>query len=200
MNRALVKGSMGNLPPELVSLFNHPPLVGDEKREDYDNLCRAIVAAINPSDTIAWLLARDFSDLSWEILRERRLKSQIIMFAQSDVVSSLLSQPQSSVGLPYKAPGAGKADKVAKKWAGDPEARIRINKRLAQKGYDPSYILTVALNRAAHHIDAIDRRIANYELRRAATLKAIEHYSEASARRLAASTDVTEGEFTEVVE
>src|SRR4051812_8965369 len=100
MNRALVKGSMGNLPPELVSLFNDPPLVGDEKREDYDNLCRAIVAAINPGDTIAWLLARDFSDLSWEILRERRLKLQIIMFAQSDVVSSLLSQPkQSSVKL-----------------------------------------------------------------------------------------------------
>ena len=201
MDRALVKGSMGKLPPGLASLFNDPPLVGDEKREDYNNFFSEIVAAINPSDAIAWLLARDVSDLSWEIRRERRLKLQIITSAQSDVVSSLLSQPkQSSVGLPYLAPGAGKPDKVAKQWAGDPEARSRINKKLAQKGYDESYISTVALNRAAHHIDAIDRRIATYELRRVVALKAMEHYRETSARRLAASTDVIEGEFTEAAE
>jgi len=126
---------------------------------------------------------------------------QIITSSQSDVVSSLLSQPQqSSVKLPYLAPGAGKPDKVAKQWAGDLEARIRINKKLAQKGYDESCILTVALNRAAHHIDAIDRRIATYELRRAAAMKAIEQYSETSARRLAASPGVIDGEYTEAAE
>ena len=65
MNRALVKGSMGNLPPELVCLFNDPPLVGDEKREDYENFFSAIVSAINPGDAIAWVLARDFTDLTW---------------------------------------------------------------------------------------------------------------------------------------
>jgi len=102
--------------------------------------------------------------------------------------------------LPYPAPGAGKPDKVAKQWAGNPEARLRINKKLAQKGYDEAYILIVALNRAAHHIDAIDRRIATYELRRAAAMKAIEQYSEASARRLAASPGVIDGEFTEAAE
>jgi len=64
MDRALVKGSMGQLPPGLASLFNDPPLVGDEKREDYESLFSAIVSAINPGDAIAWLLARDFSDLS----------------------------------------------------------------------------------------------------------------------------------------
>lgn len=201
MNRALVKGSMDRLPSELVSLFNDRPLVGDEKREDYDSLFSAVVSAINPGDAITWLLARDFSDLTWEIQRERRLKLQIITFSQSDVVSRILSQPmQSPVASPYLAPGAGKPDKIAKQWAGDTEARMRINKRLAQKGYDPSYILTLALNRAAHHIDAIDRRIATYELRRAVALKAIEQYSDASARRLAAFTDVIDGEFTEAVE
>src|SRR5256885_9977894 len=31
-----VKGFVGTVPPGLVSLFNDPPLVGDEKREDYE--------------------------------------------------------------------------------------------------------------------------------------------------------------------
>jgi hypothetical protein len=52
----------------------------------------------------------------------------------------------------------------------------------------------LALNRAAPQIVAIDRRIGNYELRRWAVMKAIEQYSEASARRLAASKNVIDVE------
>jgi hypothetical protein len=59
----------------------------------------------------------------------------------------------------------------------------------------------LALNRASPQIESIDRRIGTYELRRMMALKTIEQYSEASARRrLAASTDVIEGEFTEAAE
>ena len=61
-----------------------------------------------------------------------------------------------------------KVDEEAKQWARDPKARREINKELMEKGYDASRILEGALNRAAEHIDAIDRRIASYELRRMA--------------------------------
>ena len=51
--------------------------------------------------------------------------------------------------------------------------------------------------RAAPQIEAIDRRIASYESRRAGIFKTLDQYNEASARRLAATTEVIEGEFTE---
>ena len=56
------------------------------------------------------------------------------------------------------------------------------------------------MKRAAPQIEAIDRRVAAYELRRMAAMRAIDQYSETSARRLAASTDVIEGQFTEAAD
>jgi hypothetical protein len=205
MDRALVKRSRVKLPAGLAPLFNDPPLVGNEKPEDYDNFFSEIVAAVNPSDAIGWLLARDVADLSWEIQRERRLKLQVIKSAQTDVVRRLLTPPKRYaddwMNVYEVDPNAEKIAKEAKQWASDPKARRRIDKELAEKGCDVSNILTTALSSAADHIDAIDRRIASYELRRMAALRATEQYSEKLARRLeAASTDVIEGQFTEAAE
>ena len=95
---------------------------------------------------------------------------------------------------------AGKTDKLAKQWAGGAKARQSVIKKLADKGYDPRDVLTLALNRAALEIEAIERRNGSYELRRLAILKAKDQYSEASARKIAAAADVIEGEFTEAGE
>ena len=173
-------------------------------REDYESLFTAIAAAANPKDAIAWLFVRDITDLSWEIRRERALKLQVIKSAQIDQVKQLLTPP-----APYRMleldlgvdPNAEKIAKKAKLWASDPKVRGRIDKELANKGYDASEILTGALNRAADRIDAIDRRIASYELRRMTALRSMGHYNETLARRLeAVSSDVIEGNFTEAAE
>jgi hypothetical protein len=111
------------------------------------------------------------------------------------VVSRLLSTSQSfSLALPSSSSGSAKKDREAKQWADDPEFRQKTNQKLAQKGYDANYISTAASVRAATLIEAIDRRIAVYEVRRGAALRTIEGYSEASARRLAAAIDVVENE------
>lgn len=75
MPRSLVKSSPPLKPPtELAQFFNDPPLALNEKRQDYENLFAAIAGAAKPADAIAWLLVRDFTDLSWEIQREKNLK------------------------------------------------------------------------------------------------------------------------------
>jgi hypothetical protein len=81
------------------------------------------------------------------------------------------------------------------------KARRRIDEKLADKGCDAAEILSMALNEAAECIDAIDRRIATYELRRMTALRSIQNYSETLAPRLkAVSSEVIEGEFTEAAE
>jgi len=57
------------LPTELESLFGDVPLVGRERREDYDAFFSAIAAAEVPIDAIDWMLLRDLVDLAWEIRR-----------------------------------------------------------------------------------------------------------------------------------
>ena len=212
MSRALVKLSKEKRskikpPAGLEQLFDDPPLAANEKREDYDNFFSAVAAAVNPGDAIAWLFTRDISDLSWEIRRERRLKLQVIKSAEEDIVRKLLMPP--SKPLPFTGELLSlsdaflvdpEAENEAKRWASDPKARRRIDRELTEKGYDASYISTAALNQKADDIDAIDRRIASYELRRMAALRAIEHYSERLARRLDAASDVIEGQFTEAAE
>ena len=157
MDRALVKGFVGTVPLGLVSLFNDPPLVGDEKREDYENMFTAVVAAIKPNDAVIWLHAQDFAVLTWEIRRERNLKVQIIKLAQVDVINELLSPARPSVvGLP---PMPSTTKKRMKLWAADAEARQKTDKKLAKKGFDASFVMTQVFKRVAMQIEAIDRRI-----------------------------------------
>jgi hypothetical protein len=213
-SKSLAKGEVGakqppklKLPAALAKLFADPPVGLNEIREDYDNLFAAIAAAAKPADAIAWLFVRDITDLTWEIRRERSLKTQTIRSAEQDVVERILLPPWPSETGPNSVfsvrihPDAERVAEMAERWATDPRARRRIDLELADRGYDASYILTKALNEAADQLDAIDRRIGTYELRRMAVLRATEEYNENLARRLKSiSADVIEGQYTEVMD
>jgi hypothetical protein len=91
-------------------------------------------------------------------------------------------------------------EKIAELWSADAETLQSIDREIAEMGFDASYIMTLAFKKIDLQIEAIDRRIATYEVGRMAVMREIEKYSEASARRLAANADVIEGQFTEARE
>jgi hypothetical protein len=208
MSRALVKLTP-RPPKELARLFADPPLVGEESREDYENLFSALAAAAKPADAIAWIYLRDFTDLTWEIRRERWLKHRTIEDSRQAVVKQLLMPISPLTGLfdavetderAYRNE-VERVYKEMKQWETDLRARRRIDKELASEGYDATYILTTALTSSASDIDAIDKRISLYEYRRNAILREIDRHSESMARRLdKASSDIIDGEFTEAAE
>lgn len=192
MENALVERPLSRIPPGLKFLFENPPLIGDEKREDYDNLLWAMVDDLKPGkSSVAWLLVKDVTDLTWEIERDKSFKSRVILIAQSETASRLLTMPK-RLGMSYPMSESEEMDNVARQWASNPEAQQRINNNLAKKGYDASYLLTSAMKRAAPHIEAIDRRIAAAELRRMIALKGIKQFE--------ASSKVIEVKYTEVAE
>jgi hypothetical protein len=49
-HQSLVQAASIVPPKELAFRFADPPLVGDEKREDFDKLLIAIAGAVNPAD------------------------------------------------------------------------------------------------------------------------------------------------------
>jgi hypothetical protein len=185
---------------ELSQVFGNPALVGSEKLEDYERFFGSIASAIKPTDPIGWLLTKDVTDWSWEIRRERTIKAAIIEHFRKEVVAEVMKSalaPEADTAF-YRIFQAG-VDLAL--WASDPEARIKIDQALADKGHDASSILAQAYMRGATQIDAIDKRIAGYERRRNTVLKEAGQWKESLLRQLDQATpEVIDGEFTETAE
>jgi hypothetical protein len=168
-------------PSELADLFTDPPLVANETRQDFDRFFTAITAAVKPTDAIAWLYTWDVVCLSWEIKRERAVKTGIIKSSQIDFLSGLLKSGNlvSLTGTrASKISQRPNGNFEARQWVKSPESLPEISKLLADSGYGPSDILAKAYILGADNIDAIDRRIASYEIRRMALMRAVETYNE----------------------
>jgi hypothetical protein len=180
-------------PIELAKFFIDPPLVGLENREDFYRFFSAISAAIKPPDVIAWLLTWDVVCFSWEIRRERTVKADIIKSAQLRAAARFLGRIE-DIGEKY--------DLNEDLEQGYKEVKLFTSKhfaKLADNGYEPSDILAEAYIIGAADINAIDRRIASYEIRRMAAMRAVENYNEKFARKLdTASEDIADAEFTDL--
>ncbi len=202
MVRSLAKQSRVGIPADLVEFFDNPPLVGDEILEDYKNFFGAIVAGLKPVDAIDWLYIKDVVDLSWQIRRERFVLAGVVKSFQTEVVRDLLkATADASDALQAAVYRIFNASNDAQRWASDSAARKEIDARLTSKGHPPSAVLAQAYMRGAGHIDAIDKRIASYEVRRVGIVREIERRNEKLARDLtAASSEVIDAEFSEAAE
>lgn len=182
-------------PSDLAQFLDDPPLVGNEKREDYDRFFLVIAAAVNPADPIAWLFAWDIAYLSWEIRRERIIKADIIKSAQIDAVRSSLEVIDGKLTSLFDS---GKNEREARQWASNAKSRRETDKKLSDNGYGQSDILAGAYILGARNIDAVDRRMASYETRRMAVLRELEYRNERFARKLeAASARIIDAEVIE---
>jgi hypothetical protein len=186
---------------ELRQVLGNPALVGHEKLEDYERLFTSVASAIKPPDEIGWLLTKDVVDWSWEMHRERAIKADIIRHYQKEVVAELIPALAAPGQLGTAMYRIFQANDDLTLWATDPEARVKIDEALADKGHDASSILARAYMRGSNQIDAIDRRIAGYERRRNTALKEAGLWNDRLLRRLdQASHDVIDVEFTETAE
>src|SRR4029077_11820523 len=78
MSRSLLAEKPIKPPKELKKFFDDPPLVGDERREDYENLFATLAMTVKPADAIEWMYLGDVVNLTWEIRRMRRIKAGMI--------------------------------------------------------------------------------------------------------------------------
>jgi hypothetical protein len=182
-------------------MFDDVPLVGNERREDYNGFFAVIAAAESPSDAIDWLLLKDLVDLSWEIRRERRIRAGIVKLHQITVISDLLKSSFGTTNMLQSAMNRiFHAGTEAQSWANDEQSRKSVELKLKEKGYDADSVLAQAYLRGARDIDAIDNRITRCEVRRNGVLKEIARRNERKAQKLARTLDFVEAEFSEAAE
>jgi len=65
-------------------LFGYAPTLKTEDDEIYWNCVERFVKCVEPQDVIEWLWVKDVVDLSWEILRLRRLKIDLVEIDRQD--------------------------------------------------------------------------------------------------------------------
>jgi hypothetical protein len=191
MGPPLVPAEHIKLPEELNKFLDDPPLVGTERREDYESLFLSIAMDVKPVDAIAWMLVNDIVYLYWHIQRERRVKASIIKLKQKEAVAAL--NPVRMTRADFLC-----AKALAQQDAEDePSTFKRKTPEPVKKDEDLALLLAQAYIIGDHDIDFIDRRIASYEWRRNAALREMDRHSESLARKVRDSLGVIEGEFTE---
>src|SRR5262245_32620171 len=60
------------------SIFGPPPILPGEDKSAYEALIRRVTADVKPADIIEKMWVRDIVDLTWEILRWRRIKKTLV--------------------------------------------------------------------------------------------------------------------------
>ena len=73
----------------VIGIASAPLLIG-ERQTDYAGVARRIVQASRPRDAVEEFLLRDVIDLTWEILRLRRVKAGTIKASMNDGVKKVL--------------------------------------------------------------------------------------------------------------
>lgn len=156
-------------------LFGPPPLINGEDSNSYEELLARICDVVKPADIIEHILVRDVVDISWEILRLRRLQANLIQAhayrGMSETLSPLVGNP--------------KAQTLAEAWAArKPAAVEEINKALASAGLSMETVMANTLSFKLDELERIGRMVTVAEARRSAALQEIERHRETLGKKL----------------
>jgi hypothetical protein len=194
-------------PAQFSAVADHPPALGDvrdrvvaiapapllpgEKEADYATVAERIVGAASPRDAIEEFLIRDVVDLTWEILRLRRVKAGIVRASIGGGVRQVLSD----VGHPFPE-GAT----LSTKWAaGDESARKKVDSILTKAGLTNDEVTAQTLERKLDSFERLDRMLASAEARRNNALREIDRHRDvlgAGVRR--SMGEIEDAEFRDV--
>jgi hypothetical protein len=82
-----------------ISMFGPAPILYGEDGAAYDELLAQVSSAVKPTDAIENIWVRDIVDLTWEVLRWRRIKTSVIALEMRDALHKrlvpLLHEPDS---------------------------------------------------------------------------------------------------------
>src|SRR3984957_4021160 len=167
------------------------PLLPGEQEAEYATHVARIVAAAQPRDGIEDLLTRDVIDLSWDVLRLRRLKAGLLRGA----ISSSICQVMCRLGYEDEH-----ASRRAANWAAERKAAQKEVVGALQKAQlTMEDVMAETLEGKIDSFERFDRLLASSEARRNNALREIERHREAlDAAVRQAVDDIQDAEFRDV--
>jgi hypothetical protein len=175
---------------DLSSLLGPPLLIKGEDGGVYQEVAARISMAVKPKDFLEEIWVRDVADLTWEILRMRRLKAARLVSAMSSLISDILAPV-----LGYDG-----AREVSSGWElGNRQAVKDVNKHVTEMGWTIDAVAALSFSNRIDTFDRIDRMLTSAEARRNAALREIErHRATIAAALRQASDNVVEAEFEDL--
>jgi hypothetical protein len=170
------------------------PLLPGEKEGDYAEVALQIVKAAQPRDAIEEFLTRDVIDLTWDILRLRRMKAGVLRVAAGKGVRKILS----TIG--HHCPGFGGTTRFAEEWVGGKAStRQEFAQILKKAGLTMDDVVAEAFAEEIDSVERFDRMLASAEARRNNALREIDrHRSALGAVVRQAIDEVEDAEFRDV--
>ena len=163
----------------------------DGQEADYANLIASIVAVAQPRDAIEEILTRDFIDLTWEILRLRRLKAGLLRSSIGSGISTVMR----SFGY-----DGDNSHTFGEQWArGDESTKNKVTDILQKAQLTIEDVMAETLASKIDTFERIDRLLASAEARRNNALREIDRHREAlGAAMRQAIGEVEDAEFRDV--
>ena len=128
------------------------PLLPGEQEADYLALIARIVAVAQPRDAIEELLTRDVIDLSWEILRLRRMKSGLLR-ASIGV----------GIGRVMRSLGKGYSHELGPSWAaGEKRAHVEVAAALQKAQLSIEDVMAETLESKIDSFERFDRNACKF--------------------------------------
>ncbi len=174
----------------LRQLIGPAPVLDGEDGAAYEALRSKFFTSVSPADIVEEMWVNDCVDLTWEILRLRRLKAKRLNYLVNKHIVD---------DVKYYF-DADDRDEVAHDWYRRESVTVTsVHEVLEQKGLDEETIAAIMLFNNKDSFEKIDRLIAGLEGRRNMMLREIDRHRDALARRLReTSRDITDAEFEEV--
>jgi hypothetical protein len=172
------------------------PLLPGEKHAEYADLAARIVRTAKPRDAIEEFLIRDVIDLTWEILRLRRVKGGIVKASMNAGVDEILKR------LGGHRPQFGLLDEqtLGEKWAaGDKDARKKVEAALAKAGLTIDEMVAKTFESKLDSLERLDRMLASAEARRNNALRETDRHRDALGGGVRRSIEeIEDAEFRDV--
>lgn len=174
------------IPEALHCLFEKPPVLATENREDYQALLTRITAALRPQSDFEWIWMKDYVDLTWE---SRRYKIAKTLFLESAIEDAILTDTLSFSG--------GKYGFLPPGWRRRVDGHKEVRAFLESCGMDVDDIMASALVKEAERLERVEAMLASAEHRRNAAIREIEHHRDLAKRVREFEDKPIDAEFSE---
>ena len=96
-----------------------------------------MIDEVRPQSCMEWLWTLDLVELSWEILRYRRLKMRVLALDRAAAIEAIVLRVDGE-GVPIEAVPMVRqyARRAAADWRADPQAAVDIEAHLKRNGFD----------------------------------------------------------------
>jgi hypothetical protein len=184
-HRHTVRSPCGQIDaPAELRLFAQPSfLLPGEDAGDFEVIRQMMVDDIRPQTNIEWLWTLDIVELSWEILRYRRLKERVLNAHRAAAIEAILLRLDGE-GMPTEAMPTVhiQAKRTATEWRDDRSAAVEIEARLRRSGIDNIDINAEVFVQAHRLFEMFDQLMQLAQTRRTGLLREISIRREFASR------------------